>query len=148
MPGGVVGRHAIRGKDRLVVALVRVNRGGTDAGVCVDACEHERPNVFARKNLIQSRAEKRAVAFLDDDVVFGFAFELRENLTAGSVLYRDADLVSPHHEERVGQVRLEFLAHPNDRLPESAEFSGEVVDARNEARSLSLKRRLPIEEVD
>ena len=112
----------------------------------VDAREHQRVGAAGADQLVEPGAEERAVALLDHLKIIRTRHKLRDDPAAVRALDGDADVVAPHLAECVGQIGLELLPHPDDRMPGGAEGVGQRADRRDQRRP--IRRRPSVEEID
>src|SRR5262249_34704540 len=93
-----------------------------------------------------------AVPLLDEHLVRGVALQFRQQLAAVRAGDGDAVVLPPRPEEGVAQVRGEFLADPNDRLPGLAEGRGKAVYRRRQLIALrrqgGLRTEIVVQQVD
>lgn len=96
--------------------------------------QYVRPPSLERR--LQIGPEEGAVPFLHDGLVVRAVVEFRQQLAPVGAGNRHVQVVLPHLQERVVQIRGELLLDPEDGLAVMPERLGERVDRRDKASAL------------
>ena len=124
----VVGIDTICRHNNSPISLISINGSRPDARVSVNSSKNEPVRFEAGEGLVEIRLEKRAVSLLNDDRIRRSDDQIRNNLATMRAFDRDPDSLANHLGEGISQIRLEFLAHPDDGMTTLPHHRDEIVN--------------------
>jgi hypothetical protein len=93
------------------------------------------------------RSEEGAVALLHDHFVSVAVVEFRQQFAPIGAGNRDMQIVFPHIQKRIVEIRRKFLSDPENRLAMLPKRRSEHVDGRDKVGALLGEACMPAEEI-
>src|SRR5262245_23447278 len=123
----IVRSYRVRSEDDVIVHLVSVNGGSSNASVRVNASEYHMTGAARAQEVCEMRSKEGAVSLLYDFTIRIRALELAKDLAALRVCDRDTRNRRAQRQVRVAEIRTALPSDADDRAASKACEAGEFI---------------------